>query len=480
MMDHRHRHFIGGEWVASRGEGWIEVINPATEATLARVPAGNAADIAAAAEAARGAFAAWSSTTVEQRAELLDRLADTLEARRDEIGETISREMGMPLHQARPVQAGLPVATARGYAKLVRETAFSRSHGTTQIVREPVGVCGFITPWNFPLHQIVGKVAPALAAGCTMVLKPSEVAPLNAVMLAEVLVDLLADAGLPVGVFNLVHGKGPVAGAALAGHGEIDMISITGSTRAGVAVAQAAAASVKRVTQELGGKSPNILLDDADFERAVAAGVRSCFFNSGQTCSAPTRMLVPKGRQVEAEAIAKRTAEAMRVGDPADAATQLGPLVSQAQFDKVQRLITVGIQEGARLVTGGLGKPEGLQRGYFARPTVFSGVVNSMRIARQEIFGPVLAILGYGDEEEAVAIANDTEYGLAAYVSSGDLERARQVARRLRAGQVQLNGAPYDPTAPFGGYKRSGNGREFGEWGLAEFLETKAIVGYGL
>ncbi len=473
-MDHRRHHYIGGRWTTSLGDGWIEVVNPATEATLARIPAGDAADVEAAVAAGREAFASWCSSSIEERADLLERLADGLEARLDEIGETISLEMGMPRKQACRVQAGLPVATARSYAGLVRETKFSRSFGTTQIVREPVGVCGFITPWNFPLHQIVGKVAPALAAGCTMVLKPSEVAPLNAVILAEV----VAEVGLPPGVFNLVQGVGAVAGAALAAHPGVDMISFTGSTRAGVAVAQAAAVSVKRVTQELGGKSPNILLDDADFERAVAGGVRACFFNSGQTCSAPARMLVPKNRQAEAETIAQRTAQAMRVGDPADPATQLGPLVSQTQYDKVQRLIRAGLDEGARLVSGGLGRPEGLEHGYFARPTVFSAVSNSMQIAREEIFGPVLAILGYEDENEAVAIANDTDYGLAAYVSSADLHRARRVALRLRAGQVQLNGAPYDPTAPFGGYKQSGNGREFGRWGLEEFLETKAIVGY--
>ncbi len=376
-MDHGECQYIGGEWVASRGDGWIEVVNPATEATLARVPAGNGADIAAAAEAARAAFASWSSVPAEERADLLDRLADGLEERRDEIGDTISREMGMPRKLARQIQAGLLPGTARGYAQLVREMPFSRRLGTTLIVREPVGVCGLITPWNFPLHQIVGKVATALAAGCTMVLKPSEVAPLNAVILAEI----LEEVGLPAGVFNMVHGEGGVVGAALAAHPAFDMVSITGSTRAGVSVAKAAADTVKRVTQELGGKSPNILLDDADFERAVAGGVRSSFLNSGQTCSAPTRMLVPKSRQGEAEAIARRTAEAMRVGDPAEAETQLGPLVSQAQYDRVQGLIAAGIEEGARLLTGGLGKPEGLERGYFARPTVFTEVVNSMRIA---------------------------------------------------------------------------------------------------
>jgi aldehyde dehydrogenase (NAD+) len=474
-MQHSEQHYIDGAWRAPDGERWIEVVDPSTEEPFARVPAGTAEEVDAAVAAARAAFAAWSRTPAEERAALLERLADGLEARRDEIAAIISREMGMPRKLALRIQASLPIATCRSYARLAREAPPAEQHGTTRIVREPIGVCGFITPWNFPLHQVVGKVAPALAAGCTMVLKPSEVAPLDAVILAEV----LAQIGLPPGVFNLVHGEGPVVGAALAAHPDVDMISFTGSTRAGVAVAKAAADSVKRVTQELGGKSPNLLLDDADFPRAVAGGVRSCYLNSGQTCSAPTRMLVPAERQQEAAELAKRAAEAMRVGDPADPASHLGPLAYRVQFEKVQRLIAQGIEEGARLVTGGVGRPEGLERGFYVRPTVFAEVANTMTIAREEIFGPVLSILPYADEEEAIAIANDTDYGLAAYVSSGDLDRARRVAARLRAGQVEINGAAFDSEAPFGGYKRSGNGREFGHWGLEEFLETKAIVGFG-
>jgi aldehyde dehydrogenase (NAD+) len=475
LMSHAEQHYIDGIWTAPAGDGWIEVVDPSTEQPFARVPAGTAAEVGTAVAAARAAFPAWARTAVAERAALLVRLADGLTARRDEIAEVISREMGMPRKLALHIQASLPVGTCRSYARLAREVPLAEQCGTTRVVREPIGVCGFITPWNFPLHQVVGKVAPALAAGCTMVLKPSEVAPLDAVILAEV----LADVGLPPGVFNLVHGEGPVVGAALAAHPDLDMISFTGSTRAGVAVAKAAADSVKRVTQELGGKSPNLLLDDADFPRAVAGGVRSCYLNSGQACSAPTRMLVPADRHEEAAELARRAAEAMRVGDPTDPASHLGPLAHRAQFEKVQRLITRGIDEGARLVTGGPGRPEGLERGFYARPTVFAEVSNAMTIAREEIFGPVLSILPYADEEEAIAIANDTDYGLAAYVSSGNLDRARRVATRLRAGQVEINGAAFDPEAPFGGYKRSGNGREFGRWGLEEYLETKAIVGYG-
>ncbi len=380
----------------------------------------------------------------------------------------------MPVKLARMIQAGLPPMHFRAYAKMIRTYDLHEDRGTTRIVREPIGVCAFITPWNYPLHQIAGKVAPALAAGCTMVLKPSEIAPLNAVILAEVIHDI----GLPAGVFNLVHGAGAVVGAALAAHRGVDMVSFTGSTRAGIAVAQAAATTVKRVTQELGGKSPNLLLDDVDLEKAVAGGVKGCFSNSGQACNAPTRMLVPAHLHDRAVEIARQTAEGFRPGPAMDAATTLGPLVSEAQYNKVRALIETGIKEGAVLVAGGPDRPEGLEKGYFVKPTVFAQVDNQMTIAREEIFGPVLSILPYEDLDEAIRIANDTDYGLSAYVMSGDPERAKAVASRLRAGQVHLNGARFDAAAPFGGYKQSGNGREFGTWGLEEYFETKALLGY--
>jgi aldehyde dehydrogenase (NAD+) len=473
-MSHSHQFYIGGEWVEPAGDDSIEVINPATEEVIDRVPAGTAEDVDRAVGAACQAFEGWSATTVEERAEMLTRIGGGLAARADELGEVISTEMGMPINLAKMIQAGLPQITFGNFAEIVRSYSFERDQGTTRIIKEPAGVCGFITPWNFPLHQIAGKVAPALAAGCTMVLKPSEIAPFDAVILAEI----IDEAGLPAGVFNLIHGYGPEVGAALASHSGIDMMSFTGSTRAGVDVAKNAADNCKRVAQELGGKSANIILDDADFQAAVSGGVQTCFLNSGQACNSPTRMLVPAGRMDEAVAIAKATAEGIPVGAPTDPEAYMGPLVSQTQFDKVQRLIQEGIDAGAQLVTGGTGRPEGFDTGYYVKPTVFANVSNDMNIAQEEIFGPVLSIIPYKDEDDAIAIANDTIYGLSGYVSSADVDRARRVAARLRTGQVHINGAQFDPGAPFGGYKMSGNGREFGEWGFEEFLETKALLGY--
>jgi aldehyde dehydrogenase (NAD+) len=467
-------HFIGGEWVASSGGERIEVINPSTEESLGSVPRGAAADVERAVASARAAFPEWSATRVERRVEILKAIAKGLSARRVEIGDTIAREMGMPVKLARMIQAGLPPTHFENYARILAGFSFTHDEGSTRIVSEPVGVCGLITPWNFPLHQIAGKVAPALAAGCTVVLKPSEVAPLNAIALAEI----IAASGLPAGVFNLVHGEGPVVGEVMARHPDLDMISFTGSTRAGISVARAAAPSVKRVTQELGGKSANIILDHEDLPRAVRAGVTDSFLNSGQACNAPTRMLVPASRHEEAVEIAKRVVSEIRVGDPFEIGVTLGPVVSAAQFERVQEFIQKGIEEGADLAAGGPGRPEGTSKGFFVRPTVFARVRNEMTIAREEIFGPVLCLLPFEDEEEAVRIANESEYGLAAYVS-GPLERAREIASRLRVGQVTLNRARFDALAPFGGYKKSGNGREFGEWGLREFLETKAVIGFG-
>jgi acyl-CoA reductase-like NAD-dependent aldehyde dehydrogenase len=475
-VGHYQEFYIDGAWVRPRGTQTQAVVNPSTEEVVETMPLGNAEDVDLAVMAARRAFEPWSQVPVAERAALLSRIADGIEARQDEVAAIVAREMGMPLRGAKAVQVGLPLRTFRSFATLVGEYAFEKAQGPTRIVREPIGVCGFITPWNYPLHQIAGKVAPALAAGCTMVLKPTEMAPMNAYALAEI----MHDAGVPKGVFNLVNGAGPVVGEAIASHPEVDMVSFTGSTRAGRRVAELAAQTVKRVTQELGGKSPNVLLDDADLTKAVPAGVQGCYANSGQTCSAPTRMLVPRRKLAEVESLAKAAAESVRMGDAFDAGSTHGPIVHAAQYQKVQDLIRKGIAEGAKLVTGGEGRPDGLNQGYFVRPTVFSNVDNNMTIAREEIFGPVLCIIPYEDEEDAVRIANDTIYGLSGRVWSGNLERARRVARRIRAGQVMINeGARSADPVPFGGYKQSGNGREFGTWGLEEFLEVKAIIGYG-
>ena len=472
-MDEYLKFYINGEWVEPVEPHTLDVINPATEAPYAKISLGSAADVDRAVAASRAAFDDFARTSREARLELLAAVVEAFKGRIGDIANAISAEMGAPATLAQKAQAPAGIGHFRTAARVLESYAFEETRGTTVIRHEPVGVCGLITPWNWPINQITCKVAPALAAGCTMVLKPSELAPVNAIILAEV----LDEAGVPSGVFNLVNGEGPTVGAAMAAHPDIDMMSFTGSTRAGIAVAKAAAETVKRVAQELGGKSANIILDDADFAKAVSRGVLGCMTNTGQSCNAPTRMLVPQSRMAEAVEAAKGAVERIRVGDPADETTTMGPLVGEAQFDKVQALIEQGIAEGATLVTGGPGRPAGLDQGFYAQPTIFADVHNDMTIAREEIFGPVLAILGYADEDEAVRIANDTVYGLSGYVSSGDLDHARAVAARLRTGNVHVNNAGIDPAAPFGGYKMSGNGREWGSYGMEEFLEVKAMMG---
>ena len=473
MADHLN-FYIDGAWVPPAKPATRDVINPATEQSIGRISMGSAEDVDRAVKAARKAFETWSRTTREERVALLENIIRVYKTKHEELAQTISTEMGAPIWLSKAAQAATGMGHFAQALEVLKHFTFEEPRGKSLIVREPVGVVGMITPWNWPINQIACKVAPALAAGCTIVLKPTEVAPLNAIVFTEI----LHEAGVPKGVFNLVNGDGPTVGAAIASHPGIDMVSFTGSTRAGVQVAINAAPTVKRVTQELGGKSANIILDDADFPSAVAGGVTGCFTNSGQSCNAPTRMLVPASRQAEAVGIAKAAAEKMKVGDPFGEGIKLGPVVSDVQFNKIQGLIQKGIDEGAELVTGGVGRPDGLPTGYYVKPTVFAGVKNSMTIAREEIFGPVLAILPYESEEEAIAIANDTPYGLSGYVSSGDLDRARRVASRLRTGNVHLNGAPLAFDAPFGGYKQSGNGREWGVNGFEEFLETKAVLGY--
>jgi betaine-aldehyde dehydrogenase len=464
--------YINGQWVTPSGAGTIDVINSTTEEVMWSVPEGCPDDVNAAVAAAKAAFGKWSTTTAEERARYLQLISDRLSMRKDEIAAVIAAEVGMPLPLATAVQAGMPAAVMGSYAKMLGEFKFEEQIGNAVIAKEPVGVVGCITPWNFPLHQVVCKVAPALAAGCAIVLKPSEVAPLTAFILAEI----CDDVGLPAGVFNLVTGYGQVVGEELASHHGVDMISFTGSTRAGKRVSELAANTIKRVSLELGGKSANIILDDADFEKAVKSGVGNCYFNSGQTCSALTRMLAPRSRYDEAVEIAKKAAEGFTVGDPREGKAKLGPLVSATQRERVVNYIKKGIEEGAKLVTGGPEMPEGVTKGYFVRPTVFADVDNKMTIAQEEIFGPVLSIIPYDDEDDAVRIANDTIYGLAGGVWSGDPERAKRVARRLRAGQIEINGGKFNPMAPFGGYKQSGNGRELGKYGLEEYLEVKAML----
>ena len=465
--------YIDGRWVAPLALKTVPVINPATEGVAGRVALGSPEDVDAAVAAARKAFPAWSQSSRQERLALLSRIIEGYRRRYDDLAAAITEEMGAPRALAQGSQARLGLDHLEAAAEVLRDYPFEVQRGSTLLVKEPIGVCALITPWNWPLNQIACKVVPALLTGCTMVLKPSEIAPFSAQVWSEV----LHAAGVPAGVYNLVNGDGATAGAKLAAHPDVDMVSFTGSTRAGVEVARTAAATVKRVHQELGGKSPYIILEDVNLEVAVNRGVAGVMNNSGQSCNAPTRMLVPRERMREVAALAKAAAEKLQPGDPMGDAN-LGPVASQAQWDKVQGMIRRGIDEGATLVTGGLGKPSGLERGYFVKPTVFADVQPDMTIAREEIFGPVLAILGYADQDDAIAIANDTEYGLAAYIAGNDVQRVREVAAKIRAGQVNLNGAKRDVMAPFGGFKRSGNGREWGAHAFGEFLETKAVLGW--
>ncbi len=473
-MQNKLQFYIDGKWVDPVTPRPHDVINPSNEEAFARISLGSKADVDKAVAAARRAFETFSRTTKEERLAVLKKIVEVYQKHYGEIVEAISTEMGAPLGLSKNAQAAMGIAHIGQAMKVLKDFNFETVKGSTAIVYEPVGVIGMITPWNWPINQIACKVAPAIAAGCTMVLKPSEIAPMNALLFAQV----MDEAGVPPGVFNLINGDGPGVGEAMSAHPGIDMMSFTGSTRAGIAVAKAAADTVKRVAQELGGKSANIILDDADLKKAVVSGVMNMFSNSGQSCNAPSRMFVPRAKADEAAGIAKVAAERAKVGDPFAEGTTMGPVVSEAQYNKIQGLIQKGIEEGATLVTGGLGRPEGLNRGYYVRPTIFANVTNDMTIAREEIFGPVLAMLPYDTEEEAIRQANDTVYGLAAYVQSGDIEHARKVASQLRTGNVHLNGAGIDLNAPFGGYKQSGTGREWGEFGFEEFLEVKAVMGY--
>ena len=467
----RDKFFIGGQWVAPSTRDTIDVHNAGTGEVMGKVPAGGERDIDAAVAAARAALEGWSRTPVEKRAELLQKVSDGLKARADEIARTIAQEVGMPIKLAGRIQTGLPIANFANYAKLAPSCQFESRVGNSLVLREPVGVVGAITPWNYPLHQIALKVAPALAAGCTVVLKPSEIAPFNAFILAEV----IEQAGLPKGAFNLVTGYGPSVGEALVKHPQVDMISFTGSTRAGKRISELGAQTIKRIALELGGKSPSVILEDADLAAAVKGTVNGCYLNSGQTCTALTRMLVPQSKYDEVAKLAVEAAKAFTLGDPMQEATRLGPLSSRMQLDRVRGYIRQGIEEGAEVLTGGPEQPEGVPGGYFVKPTIFGKVKNSMSIAQEEIFGPVLVIIPYRDEEEAVRIANDTPYGLAGAVWSKDEARAQAVARRIRAGQVDVNGGAFNMNAPFGGFKQSGHGREAGVYGLEEFLEFKSL-----
>ncbi len=473
VIDNARRFYIDGEWVDPQSTETLDVINPATEKPIATIALGNQADVDSAVAAARAAFESFSQTTREERIELLEKVIAVYKSHIVEIAGVVSLEMGAPISLAQRAQAPAGLGHLMATLKALKAMPFEEQIGSTTVVYEPVGVCAFITPWNWPLNQIAAKVAPALAAGCTMVLKPSEIAPLNAIAFAQV----MDEAGVPAGVFNLVQGDGPTVGAALSAHPDVDMVSFTGSTRAGIEVAKNAAPTVKRVAQELGGKSANIFLADADLERDLARDVSGMYVNSGQSCNAGSRMLIPQDRMEEAIRIAKETTEKVVVGAPGDEGTAVGPLVSETQWGKVQALIEKALEEGATLVAGGPGRPEGIEAGYYVRPTVLANVTNDMTIAQEEIFGPVLTLIAYKDEDDAVRIANETRYGLAGMVSSGDPEHARAVARRLRTGMVHVNGAPLTQDAPFGGYRQSGNGREFAAHGLREFLEAKSIYG---
>ncbi|WP_456632184.1 aldehyde dehydrogenase family protein [Bradyrhizobium sp. URHC0002] len=473
MME-KLKFYIDGAWVDPATPSTLGIVNPATEEIFAQISLGSRLDVDRAARAARCAFATYSVTSVEQRLSWLQKIIDGFRARLPELARMMTLEMGAPITFATQRQATVALFHFEEAARVLANYKFEERMGSGIIRREPIGVCGLITPWNWPLNQVASKVAPALATGCTVVLKPSEIAPLSAMLFAEI----VDDAGLPAGVFNLVNGDGPTVGEAIAAHPEIDMVSFTGSTMAGVRVAKLAADTVKRVAQELGGKSANIILADADLKTTVIQGVHACYTNGGQNCQSPTRMLVPRAHRDAAFAAAREAVETIRLGDPLDPASTMGPLVSQAQFEKVQDLIQSGIDEGATLVAGGTGRPAELNRGYYVRPTVFGDVTPQMKIAREEIFGPVLSIMSYGTEDEAIEITNDTPFGLAGFVQSRDTERARAVANRIRAGRVYLNGAPFDRSLPFGGYKQSGNGREFGVFGFEEYLEVKAILGH--
>ena len=469
------QHYIDGRWVAPVVTGErFPVIDPATESQVAEICMGSAADVDLAVAAASRAFPGFAATPLDARLDALRRINEVFKRRFDEMADAITTEMGAPRDMAREAQAASGPGHIEATIKAAQLLDWEVRIDGSNVVREPIGVCGLVTPWNWPINQILAKVAPAIAAGCTMVLKPSEQAPLSAQLIAE----FIDEAGLPPGVFNLVHGNGPTVGHAMSAHPDIEMMSFTGSTRAGIDVAQRSAPTVKRVSQELGGKSPNIILDDADFQKAVSGGVAHVFLNAGQSCNAPTRMLVPQLRMDEVMAIAKAVADKTKAGDPRADDTQMGPVVNETQWHKIQGLIAKGIEEGATLVAGGPGRPEGHSAGYLVRPTIFGNVRNDMTIAREEVFGPVLVIIGYADDEDAVRMANDTPYGLAGYVSGGNKDRVRAVARRLRAGNINLNGVPNERTAPFGGYKQSGNGREWGRFGLEEYLEVKAIAGF--
>ncbi len=473
MKDCR-QFYINGEWVSPTKACDYTVVNPANEEPIAIISLGSAADVDKAISAAKQAFESFAETTPDERLKFLKQIIEVYRSKLDQMAETISQEMGAPISLSRAAQAPVGLSHLSEIVKVLQRFKFEELKGSTLMRKEPIGVCGLITPWNWPMNQICCKVAPALAAGCTMILKPSEIAPLSAYLFAQI----LHEASLPAGVFNMVNGVGPIVGSSISSHSDVAMVSFTGSTRAGIAVALAAAPTVKRVTQELGGKSAHIILDDADLENAVQKGVLACFRNAGQSCNAPTRMLVPRSRMTRAVMAAKQAAETIKVGDPFTTGTSIGPLASKAQFEKVQLLINKGVEEGATLVIGGPGRPEGISKGYFVKPTVFSDVRNDMTIAREEIFGPVLVIIAYEDEEEAVRIANDTPYGLSGFVTSADIERARRVAKRIRSGNVHINDARLDFGACFGGFKQSGNGREWGEAGLDEFLELKAVFGY--
>jgi acyl-CoA reductase-like NAD-dependent aldehyde dehydrogenase len=470
-MPDANAHYIDGSWVPSTGTGTIDVINPATEEVVGQVADGTAEDVNRAVAAARAAFPTWSTTSVDERAKFITRIQEGLTARHDEMARTIVAEMGSPLKFATQAQAGLPIVVLGSIATLLPTYPFEEEIGSSLIVREPIGVVGAITPWNYPLHQVVAKVAPALGAGCTIVLKPSEVAPLSAVLFAEI----IDEAGLPPGVFNLVLGTGPVVGEAIAAHPDVDMVSFTGSTRAGRRVSELAAGTIKRVALELGGKSANVILPDADLEKAVKVGIANCFINGGQTCTAQTRMLVDRAHYEQALDLARQVAEGYTVGSPDDESTRIGPMVSAAQRERVRGYIEKGIAEGARVVTGGAEPPEGLDHGYYVRPTVFADVAPTMTIAQEEIFGPVLSVIPYDDEDDALRIANDSPYGLSGAVWAGEPEHALAFAKRMRTGQVEVNGGRFNPMAPFGGYKQSGNGRELGRFGLEEFLEVKSL-----